>query len=73
MVTHGETFTEKKAAGSALLEECHNMKSPDPVPLGQYRGFAMELYFRDVVDKTKQKAESRNDKFEYRKLHLRRT
>ena len=45
MVTHGETFTEKKAAGSALLEECHNMKSPDPVPLGQYRGFAMELYF----------------------------
>ena len=45
MVIQGETFTEKKAAGSALLEECHNMKSPDPVPLGQYRGFAMELYF----------------------------
>ena len=21
------------------------MKSPDPVPLGQYRGFDMELYF----------------------------
>ena len=45
MVIQGETFTEKKAAGSALLEECHSMKSPDPVPLGQYRGFAMELYF----------------------------
>ena len=45
MVIQGETFTEKKAAGSALLEECHNMKSPDPVPLGQYRGFAVELYF----------------------------
>ena len=45
MVIQGETFTEKKAAGSALLEECHNMKSPDPVPLGQYRGFAMELFF----------------------------
>ena len=45
MVIQGETFTEKKTAGSALLEECHNMKSPDPVPLGQYRGFAMELYF----------------------------
>ncbi len=45
MVIQGENFTEKKAAGSALLEECHNMKSPDPVPLGQYRGFAMELYF----------------------------
>ena len=45
MVIQGETFTQKKAAGSAILEECHNMKSPDPVPLGQYRGFAMELYF----------------------------
>ena len=32
MVIQGEAFTEKKAAGSALLEECHNMKSPDPVP-----------------------------------------
>lgn len=45
MVIRGETFKEKKAAGSALLEECHNMKSPDPVPLGQNRGFSMELYF----------------------------
>jgi len=45
MAIQGETFTEKKTAGSALLEECHNMKSPDPVPLGQYRGFVMELYF----------------------------
>ena len=45
MVIQGESFTEKKAAGSAILEECHNMKNPDPVPLGKYRGFAMELYF----------------------------
>ena len=45
MVIQGENFTKKKSAGSALLEECHNMKSPDPIPLGQYRGFAMELYF----------------------------
>ena len=41
MVIQGESFTEKKAAGSAILEECHNMKNPDPVPLGKYRGFAM--------------------------------
>ena len=51
MVIQGETFTEKKAAGSALLEECHNMKSPDPVPLGQYRGFAMEIYFETASKK----------------------
>lgn len=37
--------TEKKAAGSAILETCHAMTSPDAVPLGQYRGFAMELSF----------------------------
>ena len=36
---------KKKAAGSAILEACRAMKSPDPVPLGRYRGFAMELYF----------------------------
>lgn len=45
MIIRDECFTEKKAAGSAILEECHNMKSSDPVPLGQYRGFAIELYF----------------------------
>ena len=45
MVLEDKTYTDKKAAGSALLEICHNMKSPDPVPLGQYRGFRMELEF----------------------------
>ncbi len=34
-----------KRTWTCLLEESHNIKSPDPVPLGQYRGFAMELYF----------------------------
>ncbi len=27
------------------MEACKAMTSPDAVPLGQYRGFAMELYF----------------------------
>ena len=45
MVIEGTTYTEKKAAGSALLAVCQAMKSPDAVPLGEYRGFAMELYF----------------------------
>ena len=45
MEIEGIVYTEKKAAGSAILEACHAMKSPDPVPLGKYRGFAMELYF----------------------------
>ena len=45
MTVEGATFTEKKAAGSAILEACKAMTSPDAVPLGQYRGFAMELFF----------------------------
>ena len=39
------SYAEKKAAGSAILEACRAMKSPDSIPLGRYRGFAMELYF----------------------------
>ena len=45
MEIEGTVYSEKKAAGFAILEACRAMKSPDPVPLGSYRGFAMELYF----------------------------
>ena len=45
MEVEGTVYTDKKAAGSAILAACHAMTSPDPVPLGQYRGFAMELSF----------------------------
>ena len=45
MVLEGKTYTEKKSAGSAILEICHNMQSPDPVHLGSYRGFDMQLHF----------------------------
>ena len=45
MVIEGSTYTEKKSAGSAILAACQNMTSPDAIPLGTYRGFAMELYF----------------------------
>ena len=45
MVIEGTTYTEKKAAGSAILAACQSMSSPDAIPLGTYRGFAMELYF----------------------------
>ncbi len=45
MVVEGIMHTEKKAAGSAILEACHAMTSPEPVPLGSYRGFEMTLFF----------------------------
>ena len=45
MEVEGTTYTDKKAAGSAILAVCQGMKSPEPVPLGRYRGFDMELSF----------------------------
>ncbi len=45
MVVESTAHDSKKAAGSAILEVCHNMTSPDPIPLGRYRGFAMKLHF----------------------------
>ena len=45
MVVHDRVYAEKKSAGSAILEECKAMTSPDPVVIGSYRGFSMELSF----------------------------
>ena len=45
MVVEGKGYTTKKAAGSAILEACQAMTSPDPIPLGAYRGFAMVARF----------------------------
>ena len=45
MVIEGTRHTEKKAAGSAILEACKAIQNSEPVPLGQYRGLEMELCF----------------------------
>lgn len=45
MVLEGIIHTEKKSAGSAILEICQAMKSPDPKVIGSYRGFELELSF----------------------------
>lgn len=45
MELQGTFYTDKKDAGTALLAACKAMTSPDAVPLGQYRGFSMELSF----------------------------
>ncbi len=45
MVVEDTTYTDKKAAGSALLAACKAMTSPEPKPIGSYRGFNMELSF----------------------------
>ncbi|MBR0303003.1 MAG: helicase, partial [Clostridia bacterium] len=50
MVLQGEEFADKKTAGSEILAICKSMKSPDPIPIGTYRGFDMELSF-DIMSK----------------------
>ena len=41
----GVSYSEKADAGKAIIEACKTMTSPDPVPLGRYRGFDLELSF----------------------------
>jgi hypothetical protein len=45
MTIGGILFSEKAEAGKAIIEACKAMASPDPVPLGSYRGFGMALSF----------------------------
>ena len=45
MFMPGGTVREKKAAGDAILGLCKSMTSPEPISIGQYRGFDMELSF----------------------------
>ena len=45
MEVNGTQFTEKAEAGEAILAICKTNQSLEPVPLGSYRGFKMELAF----------------------------
>ena len=45
MYLPGGVVTEKKAAGEGILGLCKSMTSPEPIPIGRYRGFDMELSF----------------------------
>src|SRR5699024_5055348 len=38
-------FTKKTDAGKTIIEACRNLKCDGPAPLGEYRGFSMELCF----------------------------
>jgi hypothetical protein len=45
MKVGGNFYAEKAEAGRAIIEACKSMTTPDPVPLGEYRGFPMILSF----------------------------
>ena len=48
MMVSGVSYSEKAKAGQAIINACKSMNSPDAIPLGEYRGFQMELYFDTV-------------------------
>jgi len=45
MTIDGFGYFEKEKAGNALIERCKKMTSEEPVLIGDYRGFSMELSF----------------------------
>ena len=50
MEVKGVFYSEKADAGKAIIDACKEMNSPDPIPLGSYRGFQTELLF-DTVER----------------------
>ncbi len=50
-------YSEKADAGNAILEACKAMTNPEPISLGEYRGFTMELYFEAREYKVRLKGE----------------
>ena len=57
MTVKGAFYSEKADASNAILEACKAMTNPEPIPLGEYRGFAMELYFEAREYKVRLKGE----------------
>ena len=55
MTVKGVFYSEKADAGNAILDACQAMTSPDPIPLGEYRSFQMELYFETFTKEYKVK------------------
>ncbi len=45
MTINGTTYTEKADAGERLLAVCKEITATQPVPIGSYRGFRMEVYY----------------------------
>lgn len=47
MTIQDKVYTERKAAGEAIVAACKSMTDPEkPIELGEYRGFAMRLALR---------------------------
>ena len=50
MTIRGEDFIERKEAGEKIIEICKSMTNPEPIEIGEYKGFKMMLSF-DTFDR----------------------
>ena len=56
MTIKGNLYTERKAAGEAIIQACKEFENPDDrVPLGEFRGFPMTLYMENRTFKVAMK------------------
>lgn len=46
----GTDFTERKEAGEKIIEICKSMTNPEPLEIGEYKGFKIILFF-DTMDR----------------------
>lgn len=45
MKVAGVFYADKQDAGKAIIAACKSLQSPEPIALGEYRGFKTELFF----------------------------
>ncbi len=45
MLLSGQEYIVRQEAGAAILAHCQGMQSPEPVKIGSYRGFELELSY----------------------------
>ena len=45
MDIYGTNYSEKEAAGRAIINACTDLQGSEPVLLGQYRGFSLSLQY----------------------------
>ena len=49
MTVSGNTYTEKKEAGQAVIDACKRMERTETVKIGTYRGFSLEISFNSFA------------------------
>ena len=69
MTIDGLAYYEKDKAGEALIERCRLQKSPEATPIGDYRGFSMELEgLPKRLEATRENLEETKRQFEMAKV-----